>query len=68
MTKQMTDEDRILWIHDATAYELLSKWRNAPANSPFFRGEVGATYRRVMHRKRQTMGDEAWKRLSKTVG
>lgn len=39
------------------AIQLLSKWRKASAGDPFFRGEIGQYYRRVMFEKKEKMSE-----------
>lgn len=41
------------WIDNATYEELLSKWRFATIGDPFFAGEIGDYYAKVMKEKRE---------------
>ena len=51
---------------DRMSYEgLLSRWRFAPAGDPFFQGEVGDYYSKVMKEKRLQCDHVA---ASKSVG
>jgi hypothetical protein len=40
------------WIDAASYMELLDKWRFAPVGSPWFVGEIGKYYAKVMSMKR----------------
>lgn len=55
------------WIDNATIYDLLYKWRFSQAGEPFFQGEVGKYYTKVMAAKRAA-NPEGWVRASKTMG
>lgn len=56
------------WI-DSSSYEsLLSKWRFAPAGSPYFQGETGQYYSKVMAEKRKQVGQGEHVRASKAIG
>lgn len=56
------------WIDAASYEQLLSKWRNAPAGNPFFQGEIGQYYSRVMAEKRDEVGNAEHVRVSKSIG
>ena len=56
------------WIDKASYEQLLSKWRSAPAGSPFFQGETGQYYSRVMAKKRENVGNAEHVRASKSIG
>lgn len=62
------DEEMIKWIDKATYYDLLSRWRFAPAGDPFFTGEVGKHYEKVMRERREEVGNEEHVRISKALG
>lgn len=47
----MTEEQKA-WIDGASYEDLLRKWRFAPVGSPWFIGEVGIYYGKVMAKKR----------------
>jgi uncharacterized membrane protein len=55
------------WIDNATLVELLRKWRFAPPGDPWFQGETGEYYSKVMFAWRDR-DPAAWTRASKTVG
>lgn len=62
------DENMKKWI-DNTDYEtLLSNWRNAPIGSPWFQGEIGKYYSKVMAEKRSQIGNSEHVRASKSIG
>ena len=64
----MIEADMRTWLDNASYEELLAKWRNAPAGDPFFRGELGEYYRKVMNRKRAEVGNGEHVRASKAIG
>jgi len=41
------------WIDNASYEELLRKWRFAPIGDPYFQGETGDYYSKVMKEKKQ---------------
>jgi hypothetical protein len=47
---------------------LLSSWRHAPAGSPYFQGEVGDHYKKVMAKKKEEIGNAAAVAISKEIG
>jgi hypothetical protein len=54
---------------DSMSYEgLLSLWRNAPVGHPYFQGEVGDYYKKVMFEKRDQIGHDAAVQTSKKIG
>jgi len=61
-------EDMKTWIDKASYEQLLSRWRNAPAGSPYFCGEVGSYYTEVMKKRREEAGDAEHTRASKAIG
>ena len=64
----MIDPELKKWIDEASYESLLSKWRNAPAGSPYFAGETGDYYADVMKRKREEVGQSEHVRASKAIG
>jgi hypothetical protein len=64
----MTKEEMKHWIDKATYEDLLAKWRFARPGEPFFQGEIGDYYAKVMARKREEVGNEAHVRASKAIG
>ncbi len=63
----MTEEQK-QWIDNASYEALLSLWRNAPVGSPWFQGEVGDYYTKVMAEKRSEVGGGEHARASKAIG
>jgi hypothetical protein len=63
----MNDEMKT-WIDNASYESLLSRWRCAPAGSPWFQGEIGQYYKQVMFAKRDAVGGAEAVRASKAVG
>ena len=64
----MTEEEMKKWIDSASYEDLLRKWRFDPAGSPWFQGEVGDYYERVMLQKRKEVGEAAHVKTSKAIG
>jgi len=62
------DEGMKGWIDNADYESLLSKWRSAPAGSPWFQGELGDYYSMVMAEKREQVGNAEHVRASKSIG
>ena len=60
-------EQMLEWIDNASLEELLYKWRFAEVGSPYFIGEVGEYYSKVMFAKRQ-QDEAAWVAASKSLG
>jgi hypothetical protein len=65
---KMTNEEMIKWIDSATYYDLFYKWRKSPSGNPFFQGEVGKYYSRVMAQRREEVGPAEHTRISKLIG
>ena len=55
------------WIDEATYEQLLRNWRFAPVGSPYFIGETGQYYEKVMREKQAAIGAKA-AQASKTLG
>ena len=53
----MTNEQMKEWIDNASYFNLLAKWRNAPTGDLFFQGEIGDYYSRKMQGKRNANND-----------
>ncbi len=64
----MSPDEMKQWIDNASYESLLERWRNAPAGSPWFRGEMGDYYANVMREKRSVVGDKEHTRASKAIG
>lgn len=63
----VTNAEREEWIRNASYKELLRKWRYEPAGSPWFEGEVGVYYTKVMALKKAEVGHDAAVRASKEI-
>ena len=63
----MTVEEMKRWIDTADYTELLRRWRFAKAGDPFFQGEVGDYYAKVLAARRDT-DPEGHVRASKAIG
>jgi hypothetical protein len=64
----MTVEEMKKEIDKLDYQSLLSRWRFAPMGSPWFQGEVGKYYSKVMAEKRKRAGDAAHTAASKAIG
>lgn len=64
----MTKQEMKDWIDTATYTQLLAKWRHASAGSPWFRGEIGDYYKRVMAKKQSEASYGEKVKASKEVG
>jgi len=54
---------------DKMDYEsMLRKWRFAPSDDPFFQGDVGKYYSKVIAEKRSKVGNDAHVSVSKSIG
>jgi len=61
--EQMKDEI------DKMDYEsMLRRWRSAPTGDPFFQGDTGDYYSKVMAEKRSEVGSDAHVSVSKSIG
>jgi hypothetical protein len=56
------------WIDNATYAQLLSKWRFAPAGDPFFQGQLGEYYQKIMAMRRHEVGATEHIKTSKRIG
>lgn len=56
------------WIDNATYEQLLHRWRFASVGSPWFQGEIGDYFKKVMLKKKTEIGDAAAVKASKYVG
>lgn len=63
----MNEAEMKSWIDNASIHQLLSKWRNAPIGDPFFKGEIGDYYNKVMTERRNA-NPVAWTAASKSIG
>jgi hypothetical protein len=48
----MTKSKMYEWIDNASYAQLLNKWRFAPTGDPFFSGEIGDYYSKILAKKR----------------
>lgn len=64
----MTDDDMKKEIDGMTYEELMSRWRFAPIGSPWFQGDIGKYYSKVMAAKRKEIGAAAAVATSKAIG
>jgi hypothetical protein len=56
------------WIDNASYESLLERWRNSPVGSPWFQGDLGDYYAKVMRERREKVGDAEHVRASKSIG
>lgn len=64
----MTEKEMKAWIDKAPYQALLEKWRFAPVGSPWFQGEVGKYFEKIMRKKKEEVKEEAAVRASKNIG
>lgn len=64
----MIPQDKKDWIDSASYERLLSKWRFEPNGSPWFQGDVGIYFEKVLKEKREEVGEEEHVRVSKSIG
>ena len=50
------DSNLKTWIDGATYEQLLEKWRYAPVGSPYFQGDTGDYYAKIMAEKKKEVG------------
>ncbi len=55
-------------IDEMDYQSMLSRWRSAPVGSPWFQGEIGDYYGKVMAKKRKEVGNAAHVAASKAIG
>lgn len=63
----MTEETKSN-INNMSYESMLSLWRNAPSGHPYFQGDTGDYYSKVMAEKRSKEGNAAHVRASKNIG
>jgi len=56
------------WRDNASYEQLLRKWHFASIGDPFFQGEIGDYYSKVMRQKRGEVGNAEHVRASKSIG
>lgn len=56
------------WIDNANYLQLLEKWRNAPLGDPYFQGEEGKYYRKVMEQRKAALSQQEQVSTSKQIG
>jgi len=56
------------WIDNASYEELLYKWRFAESGDPFFSGEMGEYYSKVIREKRDALEPGIAAAISKKIG
>ena len=62
------NEEMIKWIDGASYEDLLRRWRNEPAGSEWFQGEVGHRYVKVMNLRWSETQDAERVAASKRIG
>lgn len=63
----MTEAEK-QWIDKASYFDLLAKWRYAPAGEQIFQGESGRYYAEVLERRRSEIGGAEHSRISREIG
>jgi len=56
------------WIDNASYEDLLQRWRFASCGDPFFQGETGQYYSRVMAEKKDKLSNSERVEISKRIG
>lgn len=64
----MTIDEMKQWIDGASYEQLLHRWRFSPTGSPWFQGEIGAYYKKVMFSKKEEVGNAEHSATSKRIG
>jgi hypothetical protein len=64
----MNTKEMIEWIDKASYRDLLSKWRFEEGGSPWFCGEIGDYYKKVMFEKRNMLSNADQVNASKSIG
>jgi hypothetical protein len=64
----MNEQQMKEWIDQASYHDLLEHWRFAPSGDPYFQGEMGDYYAKVMREKHDAVGNDAHVRTSKRIG
>lgn len=64
----LTPDEMKAWIDGASYQQLLYKWRFSEVGSPFFQGDMGDYYAKVMAKKREEIGTDEAARASKAIG
>ena len=64
----MIDPQMKMWIDSAPYEVLLRRWRFSPSGDPFFQGETGEYYKKIIAERRASVGDAEHVRASKAVG
>lgn len=64
----MLDEDLMEEIDRMDYIELLNLWRFADTGSPYFRGEVGNYFVKIMYKKRDELAPGEAVKISKEIG
>jgi len=62
----MDTSQMMKWIDDASYENLLRKWRFTPSGSPYFEGEVGEYYIKIMTEKKEAHPNSV--QVSKDIG
>jgi len=66
--RTMISKDMKDWIDNASYRQLLSKWRFAPAGSPWFQRETAEYYNLVMAKRRSMITAAEHVQTSKDIG
>jgi hypothetical protein len=64
----MTNEERKAWIDQASYPELLYNWRFEPSGSPWFEGELGQYYKKMLLEKKAGSPPGEQVSISKALG
>jgi|WetSurSiteA1Bulk_404760.scaffolds.fasta_scaffold00038_3 hypothetical protein len=61
-------DERVFWINNASYEDLLRKWRFEPAGSNWFIGEIGDYYEKVLIEKSRKLPVHEIVKVSKSIG
>lgn len=68
MEQEIKKEEKMKeWIDNASYEELLTHWRFAPVEDPFFQGEMGIYFQQVMEQKKLEIPLEERAKINKRV-
>lgn len=64
----MNESEMRAWIDNASYEQLLYKWRMALSGDPFFMGDIGDYYSKVMSEKKNALSHADQVATSKSIG
>ena len=64
----MTNDEMKKTIDESSYEDLLCRWRTAPVGSPFFMGDIGNYYFKIMAEKKAKLSHGEQVQASKNIG